>query len=170
MTDTGATVSAAMPASTAPWTTGSLHMPTVAVTQRLKAFDLSLERCPDAGGGLSDSDARWPGRMRRIVRASLNYWRQGDLADTAELLTSELVTNALCHGAGQDVGMRLSLTQHSLLIEVRDGSPQRPVLRDAQPDDENGRGLALVDALADAWGISADGTRTWFSLSLREGI
>ncbi|MEU6406779.1 ATP-binding protein [Streptomyces sp. NPDC046985] len=130
-------------------------------------FELSIGRRPNHdGSGLSSVDAKWPGRCRRIVRAALNLWRQTGLADTAELLTSELVTNALQHGAGPDVGMRLYLTAHHLVLEVRDGSTGRPVVRQAQPDDEHGRGLALVEALSDAWGTSPDGTRTWCALAL----
>jgi anti-sigma regulatory factor (Ser/Thr protein kinase) len=88
------------------------------------------------------------------------------LVETAELVTSELVTNALRYGIGADIGMRLYLSATHLVIEVRDGSPDLPVLRRAKPGDEDGRGLVLVDAMADDWGTSPDGTRTWCSLAL----
>jgi anti-sigma regulatory factor (Ser/Thr protein kinase) len=106
-----------------------------------------------------------PGRARVIIRAGLRYWGWPGLIESAELLVTELVTNALEHGLG-DVGLRVYLTETHLLIEVRDGSHQLPVLREAAPDDENGRGLFLVRAIADAWGVSSDGMTTWCSLPL----
>ncbi|MEU1592857.1 ATP-binding protein [Streptomyces sp. NPDC005708] len=135
-----------------------------------RGHEISIRRDgASAPGGLCESESLWPGRCRRIVRAALRLWHQPDLVETAELLTSELVTNAFRHGTGPDVGVRLYLSVTHLVIEVRDGSPVRPALRQANPDDEDGRGLALVDALADAWGTSEDGTQTWCSLSLHEG-
>ncbi|MFJ9380229.1 ATP-binding protein [Streptomyces sp. NPDC101455] len=133
----------------------------------LTGHEVSIERDPaSAPGQLSEAEASRPGQCRRIVRAALHYWRLASIADTAELLTSELVTNALRHGAGHDIGMRVFLSEAHLVIEVRDGSANRPVLRQATPEDEDGRGLVLVDAMADKWGTSADGTMTWCSLAL----
>ncbi|MGR3872686.1 ATP-binding protein [Streptomyces graminifolii] len=106
-----------------------------------------------------------PGRARVIVRAGLRYWGWPGLIESADVLVTELVTNALEHGLG-DVGLRVYLTDTHLLIEVRDGSHQLPVLRKAAPDDENGRGLFLVRAISDAWGVSSDGMTTWCSLPL----
>ncbi|MFE4621809.1 ATP-binding protein [Streptomyces mirabilis] len=132
--------------------------------------EVSIQRDPaSVSGRLSARDAVWPGRCRRIVRAALRHWRQTNLVDTAELLTSELVTNALRHGCGPDIGMRLYLSGARLVIEIRDGSAVLPALRAAAPDDEDGRGLALVNAMADDWGTSPDGTTTWCSLPLCEG-
>jgi hypothetical protein len=51
---------------------------------------------------------------------------------------------------------------------VDDGSEKRPRLSDVATDSETGRGLFLVDALADRWGVSADGTTTWCTLTLPE--
>ncbi|MGW0314036.1 ATP-binding protein [Streptomyces flavidovirens] len=113
------------------------------------------------------ADAIWPARLRRVVRAALRHWGWPDLVETAELLLSELATNALRYGNGNDVGVRLYLSGGKFVMEVRDGSSQRPVLRHAAHTEKNGRGLFLVDAMADAWGVSEDGTRTWCSLSLR---
>ncbi|MER5756906.1 ATP-binding protein [Streptomyces sp. NPDC002088] len=55
------------------------------------------------------------------------------------------------------------------MIKVRDGCPDLPVLRHAGPDDEGGRGLLLVESLAETWGVSPDGTTTWCSLPLTKG-
>ncbi|MDV6291305.1 ATP-binding protein [Streptomyces sp. UP1A-1] len=107
--------------------------------------------------------------MRRLARASLTHWGRSDLADTAELLLTELVTNALRHACGTEIGVRIYLRDAQLVIEVNDGSPVAPMPRPAGPDDETGRGLFLVEALADSWGVSPDGTTTWCTLPLTEG-
>jgi hypothetical protein len=129
-------------------------------------FNLSFER--DEGstaGAIAKADRAVPRRARVIVRAGLRYWGWPGLIESADVLVTELVTNALEHGLG-DVGLRVYLTDTHLLIEVRDGSDQLPVLREAVPDDEDGRGLFLVAAIADDWGVSADGMATWSSLPL----
>ncbi|MFF0698551.1 ATP-binding protein [Streptomyces tendae] len=64
------------------------------------------------------------------------------------------------------MGVRFYLTDVHVVIEVDDGSPCTPVLRCPGPDDESGRGLLLVQALAEAWGVSPDGTTTWCTLPL----
>ncbi|MEW1648619.1 ATP-binding protein [Streptomyces sp. NPDC091219] len=120
-------------------------------------------------GAIDEDDLAVPRRARLMVRAGLRYRGQSDeLIQSADLLVTELVTNAFKHGR-DDVGVRAYLTDTHLLIEVRDGSPEVPVLRDAALDDEAGRGLLLVSAVADAWGFSSDGTTTWCSLPLCEG-
>ncbi|MER6206558.1 ATP-binding protein [Streptomyces sp. NPDC001642] len=127
---------------------------------------MSFERHEGStAGGIADADRAMPHRARVILRAGLRYWGWPGLIESADVLVTELVTNALEHGIG-DVGLRVYLTDTHLLIEVRDGSHEIPVLRDAAPDDENGRGLFLVRAIADAWGVSSDGTTTWCSLPL----
>ncbi|MFF8989158.1 ATP-binding protein [Streptomyces sp. NPDC014983] len=134
------------------------------------SLEVSIERHPDPHtGGLSKADAVWPQRLRRLVRASLTYWRRPDLIDTAELLLTELATNALRHGCGPDISVRVLLEGPRCMIEVKDHSPARPELCHASPTDEGGRGLFLVDALAAAWGVSPDGTTTWCTLPLTEG-
>ena len=132
-------------------------------------FNMSFER--DEGstaGSIAEADLAVPRRARVIVRAGLRYWGWAGLIESADLLVTELVTNAFEHGIG-DVGLRVYLTDTHLLIEVRDGSHQLPVLREAALDDEDGRGLFLVRAIADAWGVSSDGMTTWCSLPLVEG-
>lgn len=135
-----------------------------------QALELSIERRPDPDAdGLSAADAAWPQRLRRILRAGLMYWALPDLVDTAELLLTELVTNALRHAHGRDVGVRIYLEGENLVIEVRDGSPHVPVPRCPGPDDESGRGLLLVEALAHSWGVSEDGKTTWCTLPPSKG-
>jgi anti-sigma regulatory factor (Ser/Thr protein kinase) len=135
------------------------------------ALDLCIERCPGPDReGLSQTDALWPKRLRRIVRASLTYWRRPGLIEAAELLLTELVTNALRHGKGVEIGVRVSVRGDHLKIEVNDGTPARPELRHATCDEETGRGLFLVQSVADTWGVTDDGTTTWCTLPLSEGL
>ncbi len=108
----------------------------------------------------------WVGRLRRICAARLKHWGLVVLIDDAQLLLSELLTNALRYSAGGDVVVRLARTVEGLLLEVNDGSVGRPTVRAAGPDDENGRGMLLVSIIADSWGVSEDETTTWCRLSL----
>ena len=88
-----------------------------------------------------------------------------DVQDTIALLVSEVATNALVHGSG-DVQVRVARTAQTLRVEVSDGSSQAPRPRSADPDAEGGRGLALVDALADSWGtdFTGSGKTVWFQV------
>ncbi|MGW7067752.1 ATP-binding protein [Streptomyces sp. NPDC054855] len=74
----------------------------------------------------------------------------------AVLLVSELVTNAVCHGLVLDREFEVAVTvlaDGDCFIEVSDESPARPELREVGPLEEDGRGLRLLDALAEAWGV-----------------
>lgn len=88
------------------------------------------------------------------------------LADDVRLLTSELLTNAVCHAEGP-IELRLCRTTREVTIEATDRSTHLPHQRTAGTVDESGRGLTLVDALADSWGIrpTEDGKTTWFTMS-----
>lgn len=93
---------------------------------------------------------------RHRVRSRLPEWGfHEDICDAAELVMSELFTNALVHTRSEQIGCVLRAHERrSLYIEVADegGGPSGPTLRDAGVEDESGRGLALVRALVDAWG------------------
>ncbi|OEJ62781.1 hypothetical protein BGM19_03490 [Streptomyces agglomeratus] len=91
------------------------------------------------------------------------------MTETAELLLTELATNALRHGRSHDIGVRVYLQGSRLVIAVNDGSPLRPELHYAAPTDESGRGLLIVEAMAEEWGVSPDGKTTWCTLSLAKG-
>jgi anti-sigma regulatory factor (Ser/Thr protein kinase) len=84
-----------------------------------------------------------------------------------QLLTTELVSNAVRVGAGA-VTTSFSRSGDAVRVEVHDNGGGWPVMGRPQPLDENGgRGLLIVDALADAWGAEADpdrGTTVWFEL------
>lgn len=91
-------------------------------------------------------------------------WR--DQVDTAVLLVSELVTNAIRH-AGGPCALLVTFDDDGVEFCVEDGDPTLPVARVAQGLDESGRGFLLVGALADEWGVRATpgGKGTWFKLS-----
>ncbi|WP_329212380.1 ATP-binding protein [Streptomyces sp. NBC_01708] len=126
----------------------------------------SSHPCLAGADELSEEDRLWPGRVRRLGREQLRRWRLDSLCEPVELCLSELVTNAMRYGRGPLVGVRLYGTASHLCIEVTDGSPDKPVLSVADSDDESGRGLALVDAIAESWGVTEDGTCTWCRLSV----
>jgi anti-sigma regulatory factor (Ser/Thr protein kinase) len=102
-------------------------------------------------------------RARLHARRVLADWDLGALGEPAELVVSELVTNAIraCPAAGahRRVRLRLASDRACVLIEVQDGSPQPPVLADATAEDESGHGLRLVDAMSAAWDWYPTGPR-----------
>lgn len=105
-----------------------------------------------------------PRSVREARKFVASLVRQPAMRETGELLVSELTTNALRHARGPfevrvQAGPRVR-------VEVRDGSTQRPTLKDADATDEGGRGLHIVRQLAKAWGTEerADGKVVWFEL------
>jgi anti-sigma regulatory factor (Ser/Thr protein kinase) len=107
---------------------------------------------------------------RRWVVATCRDIGRDDLTECAELGVSELVTNALLHGA-PPIQVRVRGTVQHPRVEVHDGSTERPVLPTPAADDEDdllltfGRGLSIVARSADAWGaeIEDDGKTVWFA-------
>ena len=100
-------------------------------------------------------------RVRAAVSAQLAEWELEDLADTTELILSELITNAMRHGAGP-INVRL-IRDRTLICEVSDHSSTSPHLRYAATMDEGGRGLFLVAQVAERWGTryTEDGKVIW---------
>ncbi|MFE5887926.1 SpoIIE family protein phosphatase [Streptomyces sp. NPDC002285] len=107
------------------------------------------------------------GRARAVVREQLHDWGLSRLADSAEQLVSELVTNAVRHSHSRPVELRL-VRGETLLCEVDDDDHELPTLLNAGPDDETGRGLRVVSVLAREWGTSrtSAGKAVWFELTL----
>ncbi|MGW5211273.1 ATP-binding protein [Streptomyces sp. NPDC004051] len=113
------------------------------------------------------------GRARQWTRSRLagsGIEVDEPLSETLILLVSELVTNAVVH-TGCPAVLRLSLTdaeagEATVRLEVADRSSRAPVPRCVDGEATGGRGLALVDGLADRWGWSADdtGKRIWCEL------
>jgi anti-sigma regulatory factor (Ser/Thr protein kinase) len=92
-----------------------------------------------------------------------------EIADRVALMVSELATNAIRHG-GSDFEVLVELTSDELYVEIADTGGGLPTLRRARPLDASGRGLHIVESLADKWGVrratSGLGKTVWFTLSL----
>jgi anti-sigma regulatory factor (Ser/Thr protein kinase) len=113
-----------------------------------------------------------PGEARRQVRAAIRAWDVPVDEDVAVLLASELVTNAVTHQAGRAVTLVLTCSPGRLRVDVHDPSRSLPVLASASSDDETGRGLMLVDTLADEWGSyrTPAGKAVYFTLAFEPGL
>jgi serine phosphatase RsbU (regulator of sigma subunit)/anti-sigma regulatory factor (Ser/Thr protein kinase) len=100
-------------------------------------------------------------RARGHVRAQLSKWDLEELSPATELLTSELITNALRYAPGP-IELRL-LKERTLICEVRDGSGALPRLRHATDEEENGRGMVVISQFAQRWGArrTATGKVVW---------
>ncbi|MEV5407840.1 ATP-binding protein [Thermopolyspora sp. NPDC052614] len=104
------------------------------------------------------------GEARELVRKTLADWGLPHFIERVTLIVSELTTNVVLHAATP-----LTLTLHvergeRLRGQVADGSSDLPAPGRPNDDAEGGRGLAIVDVLADAWGITptANGKTVWF--------
>lgn len=102
---------------------------------------------------------------RRLVHDALLRWGCPDVADEAELLTSELVTNAVVH-ASSEATLMANLLDRRVRIRVEDRGPGALRFREADPTETSGRGLHLIEAIAANWGTSATaaGKAVWFEL------
>jgi serine phosphatase RsbU (regulator of sigma subunit)/anti-sigma regulatory factor (Ser/Thr protein kinase) len=105
-------------------------------------------------------------RARTLIRRPMKRWGLSELIFSAELLASELVTNAVRYAQGQ-IGLRLVL-EGGLVIEVLDDSAALPRLRHPDDDEERGRGLQVVSQVASRWGArrAVSGKVVWCELPL----
>lgn len=117
------------------------------------------------------ADSRAAGRARRLITQLLASWGRPEDSEVAQLLVSEVVTNAVRHaGRGQALEIRVTADDVRVRIAVGDGSTLRPVPRAPRDDEESGRGMRLVAALASEWGVidrpleSGPGKQVWFEL------
>lgn len=103
---------------------------------------------------------------RKRTEERLRDWDLADLAFTATLVVSELVTNAVRYSTGP-IRLRLVRDQ-ALIIEVTDDSSTAPQLRQAEDDDEHGRGLTITSQLAERWGTRREhrGKTIWAELPI----
>jgi anti-sigma regulatory factor (Ser/Thr protein kinase) len=119
---------------------------------------------------VAEPDARRVQMARRVTAAWLRCCGLPDLVDDATLIVSELVTNAIVHSSGSQVTLTLAIRDGFLHIAVHDETPGDFTVHNADSDAERGRGLFLVDHLADAhggtWGTSDEGATTWCRLAL----
>ncbi|GFH34685.1 ATP-binding protein [Streptomyces pacificus] len=108
------------------------------------------------------------GQIRRIVSAQLRYWQLDRLIDQAALGVTELLTNVHRHAQPDKLcTVEMELLFDRLTVSVHDHDPRIPMLGSAGPLETTGRGLALVEAVSESWGVRPkgdDGKAVWFTL------
>jgi anti-sigma regulatory factor (Ser/Thr protein kinase) len=116
-----------------------------------------------------ESSSRAPGIARRVVEG-LAADVPPDVLRNAQLLVSEVVTNSIRHSGSDDpIRLRVWARSSGLKVEIADGgSGFEPGEIGTGDDAEGGRGLLILETLADRWGVCRDaGARVWFELSRR---
>ncbi|MFB7935413.1 ATP-binding protein [Streptomyces sp. NPDC056039] len=124
--------------------------------------------CPKYGFTVAAAVDAVPSARRRVIALAqdLGLPLSDQMLENVELLASEVIANAILHtDAPCDVAV--TRTEERLRVEVTDTEPSLPSAGKAGPDDESGRGLLLVNALADAWGTRPEptGKTTWFEIT-----
>lgn len=124
---------------------------------------------PSLAEVLLPSEPASAGRARRLTRHQLGArWLLPDeLAENAVLLVSELVGNAVQHAGAAEFGLRIRRRRGWVRVEVRDPSRALPALLPVREMEViSGRGLFLVDTLADRWGVDllSHGKTVWFEM------
>ncbi|MET7684596.1 ATP-binding protein [Streptomyces sp. NPDC005423] len=111
------------------------------------------------------------GQVRRILSAQLRYWHLEPLIDRAALGVTELLTNVHRHAEPDKIcTVEIELSLDHLMVSVRDHDPRLPVVEDigdVAPLATCGRGLAMVAAVSESWGVRPDGDSgkvVWFTL------
>jgi anti-sigma regulatory factor (Ser/Thr protein kinase) len=106
---------------------------------------------------------------RQAVRDAVRGIVGEDTLADLLLATSELVTNAVEHGA-PPIALLVEGDEHRVRVEVRDGSPLRPRPGSPRAADVRGRGIQIVEQLAHRWGVDehVDGKSVWLELDLRD--
>jgi anti-sigma regulatory factor (Ser/Thr protein kinase) len=112
-------------------------------------------------------DPRSVAAARRLLRSALDGHHQAVIED-AILMISELVTNAVRH-ARAAVLVLVTDHHHTVHVSVTDDNPTLPVAGEPEHRSTSGRGLGIVDTLADRWGIipTSDGKTIWFEIDVR---
>ena len=110
-----------------------------------------------------------PAAARSEVQAAVFAWGIPVDLPVALLLTSELVTNAVTHDAGQTILLTCTVGWGHVRVEVHDTSCAPPVLADTPADAETGRGLMLIDSLSSDWGYywTRTGKAVYFTLAFQ---
>lgn len=159
--------------SAATWTTGSARATEGTPTAPVRPAE------PGPPGVLRAVVPAQPSRasaVRRMVSERLALLSVSEeVLDNAVLATDELFANAVGHGSrghGDTVTVTVECAGHEVRVTVADRSTDLPRRRTASAAEESGRGLAIVAALADDWGIAPPepgerGKRVWFALDLR---
>ncbi|MDX3097459.1 ATP-binding protein [Streptomyces sp. ME01-24h] len=107
---------------------------------------------------------------RRLARQVLRQWGLPQFDDVVELLVSELVGNAVRHTGARTFGLRMIRRRGCIRVEVRDPSRALPCLMPVREMDVSGRGMFLIDRLADRWGVDLlpRGKTTWFEMRVMD--
>jgi two-component sensor histidine kinase len=93
-------------------------------------------------------------RAREVVTELLAAWDLSPLADDAALIVTELVANAVAHGRGPSIRLTVTCPEQKLVrLAVTDNSLGKPQVTESGPHDESGRGLQIVAALSQRWGV-----------------
>lgn len=112
-------------------------------------------------------EAKSASAARALVRETAEAWHISQVADAAQLVVTELVANAAQHARASLIRVTIRrLHEGGVRIAVTDKSHAQPVLKASGPDQLEGRGLALVDAVSRAWGVDPLpwGKRVWADL------
>ncbi|MEV7993966.1 ATP-binding protein [Streptomyces sp. NPDC086077] len=151
-------------------TTAARWSPAVEDERALKALELF--------GNPTEAEVQLPSRpesaatARRLAQVVvLRQWGlSAKMTEDAVLLVSELVGNAVRHTGARVFGLRMRRRRGWIRIEVRDPSRGLPCLMPVQELDVSGRGLYLVDKLADRWGVDLlpRGKTTWFEMRVAD--
>lgn len=113
-----------------------------------------------------DADPRSVSEARRLTRNTFDEWGLARLGEIAVLLVSELTTNAILH-AHSPVGITMTTNRQGVRVYVCDDSPAPPRVRRFRTEAATGRGVRLLETLANSWGVqsSPDGGKcVWFTL------
>jgi anti-sigma regulatory factor (Ser/Thr protein kinase) len=113
------------------------------------------------------SNVNAPQLARAFLRTALETWQLDGFGDVTELLVSELVANVVTH-VGTPMTLRVQRGAGTMRVEIDDPSTEAPVVRHPDAADEHGRGVLLVDQLANTWGVDqrSDGKTVWFELDV----
>nr|WP_078603275.1 MULTISPECIES: ATP-binding protein [unclassified Streptomyces] len=107
-----------------------------------------------------------PRHIRRIARSFLREWGMPELSDVVELGVTELLANVVRHVPDRRCALLLLRQPAGVRVEVSDGSDRLPCTpASLDEESENGRGLLLLDAMVDKWGVSPwpeGGKTVWF--------
>jgi anti-sigma regulatory factor (Ser/Thr protein kinase) len=117
---------------------------------------------------VGDHSAR---HIRAIARSLLAEWEMTGLTDAVELGVTELVANVVRHVRDRRCEVLVLRTPGGVRVEVTDGCGRLPVCpAEPEPDAESGRGLLLLDAVADKWGVDTRGgagKTVWFECAMK---
>jgi anti-sigma regulatory factor (Ser/Thr protein kinase) len=153
-----------------PWQPGhaatARRTPAVEDEQALSALDLYGDPTVSEVRLMSDPASAWAARRITHAVVVLRWSLSPQIGEDAVLLVSELVGNAVRHTGARVFGLRMGRRRGWIRVEVRDPSRGLPCLMPVAPTDTSGRGLFLVDMLADRWGVDLlpRGKNTWFEM------